>query len=49
VDLLDEGREPGLLEADEPGRDPSCEPGVPGFVGEPSSSGSLSTCVDINQ
>ena len=49
VERFEDGREPGRLEADEPGRDPSCEPGVPGLPGEPSSSGSLSTCVDIDQ
>ena len=43
VERLEDGREPGL-DPGVPGRDPS-EPGVPGFSG--SSSGSLSTCVDI--
>ena len=48
VDLLDDGREPGL----DPGVPGRSEPGVPGLPGVPASwslSASLSTCVASNQ
>ena len=48
VERFEEGREPGL----DPGVPGRSEPGVPGLPGVPASwslSGSLSTCVDINQ
>ena len=46
VERLEDGREPGL-DPGVPGLLPSALPGVPGFSGP--SSGSESTCVDINQ
>ena len=47
VERLEDGREPGR-DPGVPGLDVS-DPGVPGLPGEPSSSGSESTCVASNQ